>query len=302
MSLMRGVLTYRVGDHLFALEISDKLLSEKELAHYAPFRAVRSEGEDMLFSLSLVDSTECLPSPATMTACFDDDNGRMTLFAMPDGGIQVHLTTPSGRECCRVSMECGFHRAKAVVAGTPAERRYGIDTALMLLYAFTSAGHETLLIHASAVEYNGRGYLFLGKSGTGKSTHSRLWTENIAGAHLVNDDNPVVRMREGVAYIYGSPWSGKTPCYQNMKVPVGAIVRLHQAPDNIIMALHGVKAYAAVIPSCSCMKWDREMSEAVHHTVGRLIGSVAVYDLQCLPDKAAAELACKTIKTSIREL
>lgn len=289
-------MTYRVGDHLFALEISDRLLSEKELAPYAPFRAVRSEGEDILFTLILVGSPDYLPSAGTMMACFEDDNGRMALYSMPDGGMTVHLTAPSGMECCRISMERGFRRAKAVMGGTPAERRYGLDTALMLLYAFASAGRDTLLIHASAVEYAGKAYLFLGKSGTGKSTHTRLWTENIAGAALLNDDNPIIRVKDDGIYVYGSPWSGKTPCYLNRKVAAGAFVRLHQAPYNDIRPLHGIKAYAALLPSCSCMKWDMAMSEGVHRTLSRVIERVAVYDMDCLPDREAAMLAWETIK------
>ena len=293
-------MTYRVGDLLFALEISDRQLSEKELAPYAPFRAVRSEGEELLFTLTIVGSTDYLPSAGTMMACLEDDNGRMALYSMPDGGMQVHLTAPSGMECCRISMEHGFRRAKVVTGGTTAERRYGLDTALMLLYAFASADHNTLLIHASAVEYDGKAYLFLGKSGTGKSTHTRLWTENISGAALLNDDNPVIRIKDDGIYVYGSPWSGKTPCYLSRKVVAGAFVRLHQAPRNDIRSLHGIKAYAAVLPACSCMKWDTEMSAAVHRTVSRVIESVAVYDMECLPDREAAVMACETIRVKSR--
>ena len=99
--------------------------------------------------------------------------------------------------------------------------------------------------------------MFLGHSGTGKSTHSSLWLKYIQGTALVNDDNPVVRVLEdGEVRVYGSPWSGKTPCYRNVSYPVGAIVKLDQAPYNEIQPLKGIRAYAAVVPSISGTHWN----------------------------------------------
>ena len=72
---------------------------------------------------------------------------------------------------------------------------------LMLMYALATAGSDTLLLHAVVVSCEGKGYLFLGPGGTGKSTHARLWLENVEGTKLVNDDFPVVR--DGM--VYGSP-------------------------------------------------------------------------------------------------
>ena len=159
---------------------------------------------------------------------------------------------------------------------------------MMLLYTFRTSAHETLLVHASVIEYEGRGYMFLGRSGTGKSTHTRLWLENIEGATLLNDDNPIVRVIDGETVIYGSPWSGKTPCYKNRSMPLQAVVRLSQAPFNRITRLTPLKAYAALMPSCSCMRWDHDAVEALHKTVEKVIMKVPVRHLECLPDADAA--------------
>lgn len=287
--------TYCVGGHLFALDFPPELLSEKELASYAPFRTACHSGGDLLFSLSLLADAASLPPVGQETATFEDENGRMTLFAMPSGGLAVHLFTPPISECCRLCISPDYRRATAWLGGNGAERHYALDTAMMLLYAFAASSRDTLLFHASVVEHDGSGYLFLGKSGTGKSTHSRLWLQHIAGTTLLNDDNPVVRVVDGRAYVFGSPWSGKTPCYQNRKAPVGAIVRLHQAPHNAIDRLCGARAYAALLPSCSCMKWNRPMAEAVHRTIGQVMERVAVYDMACLPEPDAATLCMETI-------
>ena len=74
----------------------------------------------------------------------------------------------------------------------------------MLMYALATAGNDTLLLHAVVLSCEGKGYLFLGPSKTGKSTHARMWLLNVEGTKLVNDDFPVVR--DGV--VNGSPWGG----------------------------------------------------------------------------------------------
>ena len=106
--------------------------------------------------------------------------------------------------------------------------------------------------------------MFLGRSGTGKSTHSRLWLESIEGTELLNDDNPVIRVTDGQAFIYGTPWSGKTPCYKNEVLPLKAVVRLSQAPHNKIERLSPLQSYASLMPACSCMRWDRPSVDALH--------------------------------------
>ena len=105
--------------------------------------------------------------------------------------------------------------------------KFSIDSGLMVMYALSTANKSTLLFHSSVVMEKGYAYMFLGKSGTGKSTHSQQWLEAIKGAMLLNDDNPVVRAYPGGRiYVYGSPWSGKTHCYKNDYGTLGGIVML----------------------------------------------------------------------------
>ena len=112
----------------------------------------------------------------------------------------------------------------------------------------------------------------------------------------MNDDNPVVRVfPDGTARVYGSPWSGKTPCYRNMDLPLGAFVQLAQAPANAIRRLKGISAYAALVPSISGKRWDRQMADGLHETENALAMQVPVWHLDCLPDEAAARLCAETI-------
>ena len=157
-----------------------------------------------------------------------------------------------------------------------------------MAYAQAILRHDAVSIHASAVFCNGQAYLFLGKSGTGKSTHSALWIENIPGTELLNDDNPTIRILNGKAYAYGSPWSGKTACYKNVSFPVGGMVRLNQAPENSFQLQEGADAFVALYPGCSFIARDEYLRNSLYDTLTVLAGSVMVGTLDCLPDKHAA--------------
>ncbi len=196
-----------------------------------------------------------------------------------------------------------YREARLLLAGTSTDLRlqkFALNNALMVLYALATAGLGTALFHSAVVSYKGRGYMFLGKSGTGKSTHARLWLKYVAGSELMNDDNPVVRFCDEVdgkpgAVVYGSPWSGKTPCYKNVQAPVGGIVLLSQAPYNKIVRLRGVEAYAALVTSISGKRWDRSVADGLHATENSMAKTVPVWHLECLPDEAAARLCCENV-------
>ena len=168
--------------------------------------------------------------------------------------------------------------------------------ALWMGYGLMTVGENTAALHSSCIVHKGKAVLFLGESGTGKSTHTRLWRENIAGSKLLNDDSPIVRYEEGAVWVYGSPWSGKTPCYKAERYPLAGCVRLSQAPCNRIRRLNVLQAYAALHPSAPpAFAYEEELYNGVCSLLEKLVSSVPVYHLECLPDVAAVELACHTL-------
>ena len=168
-----------------------------------------------------------------------------------------------------------------------------VNTSLMIQYTFASAPHDTLLLHASVTRYKGKANLFFGVSGTGKSTHSRLWHEYVPESDLMNDDNPIIRFApDGECTVYGSPWSGKTLCYRNVQAPVNALVRLEQAPVNEISRLKPLQAYASVIAAVSTIRWRHEVMDQLVPTVERVAMNIPCFQLRCRPDKEAVEV-CK---------
>ena len=167
---------------------------------------------------------------------------------------------------------------------------FQVNTSLMIQYTFATAGLGTLLLHASVTRYEGRGNLFFGVSGTGKSTHSRLWHEFVPGSDLMNDDNPVIRIEDGGFNVYGSPWSGKTLCYRNVVAPVNALVRLEQYPENRIERLHSLQAYASIIAAVSTIRWNHGIMSLLIPTIERVAMNVPCFQLRCRPDEEAVRV------------
>ena len=168
--------------------------------------------------------------------------------------------------------------------------------ALWLAYAMPALSFHAVPVHSSVVVAHGQAVLCLGESGTGKSTHTRLWMQHIAGSNLLNDDSPIVRVESDGVWAYGSPWSGKTPCFINRRVPVRAFVRLSQAPSNKIVRLPRLAAFGSLLPSCPPDAARLESSlDALVDYVGRVVAQVPVYHLDCLPDADAARLCHATL-------
>lgn len=290
-----------VGGHAFALEADDGPARWAGLENYAPFEVTEEAfGPQPVFSLS-VRRRDGRPevSGAVPVVSFEGDGTRIGLYEEADGTLLFSFSAlgqPAAADgLLRVCP--GKAESELLLAASAGLRRkaFAVNSALLLLYAMHTACCDTLLIHASTVACRGRAYVFLGRSGTGKSTHSRLWLQQVEGARLLNDDNPVLRLEDGVVMVCGTPWSGKTPCYLNESLPLGAIVRLSRAPFNRIARLEGVAAYAALRPSASAMRWKREYADGLHRTLARLVACAPVYHLQCLPDGAAARLCHDTV-------
>lgn len=286
---------YEVAGHLFEVVMPENVNAEEYLGPYQPFAAA-SDAEP-IFTLTVRYSDDLKSTdPGDVRECLNDEAPYFWIFDN-EGKFNFGFSYTKAHPDCILIPSDDFRHNVVYVPLSRAERltEFSLSNAMMLLYTFCTSPYDTLMVHASVIKHNGGGYMFLGRSGTGKSTHSRLWLNNIDDAELLNDDNPVIRLKEGKAVVYGTPWSGKTHCYKNDSVPLKAIVRLSQAPYNKISRNILLQAYASLMPACSCMRWDRASTDALHKTVEKVISQVACWHLECLPDADAAYTCHKAV-------
>lgn len=266
------------------------------LSSMQPFVEEEVPTDSLLFQLTVDDEIPVIGKDhRERVGRFDSGNGMTVVDRLEDGGYQYIIKDIYDRECCLLQTNKEFSDCRCALNGNEDMRSFGITNALMIVYAFAGSFQQTLLIHASTILNNGYGYAFIAKSGTGKSTHTQLWIKHISGSELMNDDNPIVRVVGDQVFIYGSPWSGKTPCYRQIKAPLGAITRIDRAPKNSIEKLSPIEAFASLLPSCSNMKWDKDIFHGICNTVTRVIELTNCYTLHCLPDQEAAEICHKEI-------
>lgn len=173
---------------------------------------------------------------------------------------------------------------------------YDFQFLLWLIYGIATLNENTVAIHASTIVYQNQAVLFLGESGTGKSTHTHLWQKHIKGSFVFNDDSPIVRIINGKPMAFGSMWSGKSAYYINESYPIAAIVRIVQAKQNTIKKLNKLEALAAVYPSCPPMfAHDKRLSENISETLSSILIETPVFTLHCLPDSDSVSVSFSAI-------
>ncbi|MBQ8319545.1 MAG: hypothetical protein IJX81_01575 [Clostridia bacterium] len=151
-----------------------------------------------------------------------------------------------------------------------------------------------MLLHAAILEADGAGYAFLGRSGTGKSTHTGLWLENVEGSYIVNGDKPVLFFDEKEVYAYGTPWMGKEGRGCKAKTPLKALVFLEQAKENTIRRLSPSET-AMRLFSQILLPSDEKNADKTLMLADELVKRVPTWVLGC----TISEEAVKTCYTAI---
>ena len=155
--------------------------------------------------------------------------------------------------------------------------------------------HNGFMVHASAIAYDGCGILFSAPSGTGKTTHTKLWEEAYDSAFILNDDSPIIRfMEDGKAYACGSPWAGASGEGKNEIVPLKAIVFLQQGEKNEIVRLQTIQALQWLL-GCVNRPVDKGLMEKLFTMIHLLLSDTPCYLLKCRPDREAVE----TVKNAL---
>ena len=277
---------YCIAGHVFRISGENLCKAVESMAGFKPFVALDAQ---QVFTFQ--EESPAMAPPMISEQYSFETEGVGGVFGRTADGFRMSMSAETGEI---FEMWCRDGESVVFLGGHWMLRMY--RSAMWVAYGLMTLKADTLAIHSSCIVYQDKAVMFLGESGTGKSTHTRLWRENIEGSFLLNDDSPMVRVEDGKVWVYGSAWSGKTPCYRNECYELQACVRLSQAPHNRIRKLPLLQAYASLHPSCAPeFAYDDALYDDVSHTLGQILSLVPVFHLECLPDTDAARLSCQTL-------
>ncbi len=151
------------------------------------------------------------------------------------------------------------------------------------------ANFNGVMLHASCVEYKGKAYLFSATSGTGKSTHTHLWLKYLDGCRIINDDKPAIRIIDGKAYAYGTPWSGKTDESVNEGVEIGGICFLERG-KNKISRIPGIMALKPFMDQ-TVRPADKALMNKMLETLNIILTEIPIYKMSCDMSEDAVKTA-----------
>lgn len=169
------------------------------------------------------------------------------------------------------------------------------NNAIHALLAEKLVAYDVLLMHGSALCMDGQGIIFTAKSGTGKSTHARLWREAFGSrVWMVNDDKPLLRITEIGVTVWGTPWDGKHRLSQNAGVPLKAIAKLERSATNHIAPMAKADAFPVLMKQCFISRNPATLAR-IMDLEKRLLNAVDFYTLGCNMERSAAVVAWEGI-------
>ncbi|MBQ7454971.1 MAG: hypothetical protein IJS53_00890 [Clostridia bacterium] len=154
---------------------------------------------------------------------------------------------------------------------------------------------DALIFHGAVLALEGRAYLFTAPSGTGKTTHSRLWLEHIPGTHVLNGDKPVLKLTAEGAFACGTPWQGKENYGCNEMLPLEAICVLERGEENRIEPVTFSQAMTALIRQTH-QPQEPELRLKTLSLLGRLGTGVRLYRMGCTMEPEAAMVSFRAMR------
>lgn len=147
-----------------------------------------------------------------------------------------------------------------------------------------------VLLHSSCIERNGYAYLFSAKSGTGKSTHTKLWAKVFGDVRMINDDKPAIRVINGTPYACGTPFSGKDDESENVSVPIRAIVFIERNEKNSIEKIEPAQAIPLFLGQ-TIRPYGKNYMVKMLGVLDTVLKSVPTFKLSCNMNDDAATTA-----------
>ena len=151
------------------------------------------------------------------------------------------------------------------------------------------------VMHGVLLECDGKGYLFTAKSGTGKTTHARLWQEAFGDrVRIINGDKPILRVTDGGIYGYGTPWCGKEHYNIPTSVKLDSILVIERAKENKLVKLSVDEALPLLLGQVEIAN-SADLGRQIEY-LDLLLQAVPVYCMNCNMDVSAATVAYESLQ------
>lgn len=285
---MKTEYSFRVAGFLFTLCLPEEQNVKSLLPSFTPFFCQKEYKKERLFNFET--SSEPLPITTENGVQIEEtynDMGFIRLLRLPDNTYRIEIRHLEESPIHYAHVLPDFSSAVATIYWNDPYAGHVLCSLLRIIYSQALLSHHAVSVHASSVCFEGKAYLFMGKSGTGKSTHSELWMKYLPDCELLNDDNPTLKLIGEKLFAYGTPWSGKTACYKDICFPVGGIVRLRQAETNRFFIRKDIEAFSSLLAACLCVSSDMRLHAALCDFLVQISDKVPIGELECLPDREA---------------
>lgn len=280
-----------IADFCISLSADDNVRIDEFLPSFHSFRCDIPQNDNIILRCEILLLNDCMKEDFDGNIIDETVNEMGTIRLLEhERGYMIALKSYL-QSCWHYMLaDKGFTSVRTYIGTDEENAGQALSSLLRIAFSQSILKYQAISIHAAAVYTSNRAYLFMGESGTGKSTHARLWMEHIPGTRLLNDDNPVVRLTDDGIRVHGTPWSGKTDCYKKLSFYIGGIVRLKQSPHNFFTSLYEVDAFVSVYPGCSVLACDDQLRNSLYDTLVNICQKIPVGVLECRPDGDAALL------------
>jgi hypothetical protein len=167
----------------------------------------------------------------------------------------------------------------------------------LIVSAYLNINRIGFLLHSSMVQYKGRGYLFPGNSGDGKTTLSRLWIHD-NNSEVISDERVIVRRKNGILHAYGTPWFGTASIHKNRGIPVDKMFVIKHGERNTIRRLSPVEAVNMLLIRSFPSFWHKEGMKFLLEFVEGVVSELECYEYDFVPDRTAIDFIQEHIEDS----